>query len=91
MLYEKLKNLLSEWDLYTSKEAEIPERIMKLEKWSIAKSVEITIAEMRSNVLWGRVYLPFLIKKFPKYTKLVCIFFLFLTNNKNEKFWKVVK
>ena len=49
MLYEKLKNLLSEWDLYTSKEAEIPERIMKLEKWSIAKSVEITIAEMRSN------------------------------------------
>ena len=32
MLYEKLKNLLSEWDLYTSKEAEIPERIMKLEK-----------------------------------------------------------
>ena len=55
MLYEKLKNLLSEWDLYTSKEAEIPERIMKLEKWSIAKSVEITIAEMRSNVLWGRV------------------------------------
>ena len=80
MLYEKLKNLLSEWDLYTSKEAEIPECIMKLEKWSIAKSVEITIAEMRSNVLWGRVYLPFLIKK------LVCIFFLFLTNNKNEKF-----
>ena len=57
MLYEKLKNLLSEWDLYTSKEAEIPERIMKLEKWSIAKSVEITIAEMRSNVLWGRVEL----------------------------------
>ena len=49
MLYEKLKNLLSEWDLYTSKEAEIPERIMKLEKWSISKSVEITIAEMRSN------------------------------------------
>ena len=49
MLYEKLKYLLSEWDLYTSKEAEIPERIMKLEKWSIAKSVEITIAEMRSN------------------------------------------
>ena len=49
MLYEKLKNLLSEWDLYTSKEAEIPERIMKLKKWSIAKSVEITIAEMRSN------------------------------------------
>lgn len=49
MLYEKLKNLLSEWDLYTSKEAEILERIMKLEKWSIAKSVEITIAEMRSN------------------------------------------
>lgn len=49
MLYEKLKNLLSEWDLYTSKETEIPERIMKLEKWSIAKSVEITIAEMRSN------------------------------------------
>ena len=49
MLYEKLKNLLSEWDLYTSKEAEIPERIMKLEKWSIAKSFEITIAEMRSN------------------------------------------
>ena len=49
MLYEKLKNLLSECDLYTSKEAEIPERIMKLEKWSIAKSVEITIAEMRSN------------------------------------------
>lgn len=49
MLYEKLKNLLSEWDLYTLKEAEIPERIMKLEKWSIAKSVEITIAEMRSN------------------------------------------
>lgn len=49
MLYEKLKNLLSEWDLYTSKEAEIPERIMKLGKWSIAKSVEITIAEMRSN------------------------------------------
>lgn len=49
MLYEKLKNLLSEWDLYTSKEAEISERIMKLEKWSIAKSVEITIAEMRSN------------------------------------------
>ena len=49
MLYEKLKNLLSEWGLYTSKEAEIPERIMKLEKWSIAKSVEITIAEMRSN------------------------------------------
>ena len=31
MLYEKLKNLLSEWDLYTSKEAEIPERIDRYE------------------------------------------------------------
>lgn len=49
MLYEKLKSLLSEWELYTSKEAETPPRIIKLEKWSIAKSVEITIAEMRSN------------------------------------------
>ncbi len=49
MLYEKLKSLLSEWELYTSKEAETPLRIIKLEKWSIAKSTEIVINEMRNK------------------------------------------
>lgn len=49
MLYEKLKSLLSEWELYTSKEAETPPRIIKLEKWSIAKSTEIVISEMRNK------------------------------------------
>lgn len=49
MLYEKLKSLLSEWELYTSKEAETPSRIIKLEKWSIAKSTEIVINEMRNK------------------------------------------
>ena len=49
MLYEKLKSLLSEWELYTSKEAETPPRIIKLEKWSIAKSTEIVINEMRNK------------------------------------------
>lgn len=49
MLYEKLKSLLSEWEFYTSKEAETPSRIIKLEKWSIAKSTEIVINEMRNK------------------------------------------
>ena len=49
MLYEKLKSLLSVWELYTSKEAETPSRIIKLEKWSIAKSTEIVINEMRNK------------------------------------------
>lgn len=49
MLYEKLKSLLSEWELYTSKETETPPRIIKLEKWSIAKSTEIVINEMRNK------------------------------------------
>ena len=49
MLYEKLKSLLSEWELYTSKEAETPPHIIKLEKWSIAKSTEIVINEMRNK------------------------------------------
>lgn len=49
MLYEKLKSLLSEWELYTSKEAETPLRIIKPEKWSIAKSTEIVINEMRNK------------------------------------------
>lgn len=49
MLYEKLKSLLSEWELYTSKEAETPPRIIKLKKWSIAKSTEIVINEMRNK------------------------------------------
>ena len=49
MLYEKLISLLSEWELYTSKEAETPSRIIKLEKWSIAKSTEIVINEMRNK------------------------------------------
>ena len=49
MHYEKLKSLLEEWKLYTSKEAETPSRIIRLEKWSIAKSTEITLTEMRKT------------------------------------------
>ena len=49
MHYERLKKLLAEWDLYSSKETQTPSRIMNLEKWSIPRSVEITIDDMRKN------------------------------------------
>ena len=49
MHYEKLKSLLEEQKLYTSKDAETPSRIIRLEKWSIAKSTEITLTEMRKT------------------------------------------
>lgn len=52
MRYEKLKKLEEEWEYYTklsNDSSEIPLRIIKDEKWSIGKSVELTLAEMRRN------------------------------------------
>lgn len=48
-MYEKLKSLLKEWELYSNPEEEIPSRIRRLELWSIGRSVELTLTEMRGT------------------------------------------
>lgn len=48
-MYEKLKSLLKEWEVYSNPEEEIPSRIRRPELWSIGKSVELTLAEMRGK------------------------------------------
>lgn len=48
-MYEKLKSLLKEWEVYSNPEEEIPSRIRRPELWSIGKSVELTLTEMRGT------------------------------------------
>lgn len=48
-MYEKLQSLLNEWKVYSNPEEEIPNRIRRPELWSIGKSVELTLAEMRGK------------------------------------------
>lgn len=47
-MYEKLKSLLKEWEVYSNPEEEIPNRIRRPELWSIGRSVELALTEM-----WG--------------------------------------
>ncbi len=58
MRYEKLKKLEEEWEYYkklSKDNSEIPPRIINDEKWSIGKSVELTLAEMRKNDEYAKV------------------------------------
>lgn len=58
MRYEKLKKLEEEWEYYkklSKDNSEIPPRIINDEKWSIGKSVELTLAEMRKNGEYAKV------------------------------------
>ena len=48
-MYEKLKSLLKEWEVYSNPEEEIPSRIRRPELWSIGRSVELTLTEMRGT------------------------------------------
>lgn len=48
-MHEKLSKLLKEWDKYKSASEKTPERIISNELWSIGKSVELTLAEMRGT------------------------------------------
>ena len=48
-MYEKLKSLLNEWEVYSNPEEEIPSWIQRKELWSIGKSIELTLAEMRGK------------------------------------------
>lgn len=48
-MYEKLKSLLNEWEVYSNPEEEIPSRIQRKELWAIGKSIELTLAEMRGK------------------------------------------
>ena len=48
-MYEKLKSLLKEWKAYSNPEEEIPSRIRRPELWSIGRSVELTLTEMRGT------------------------------------------
>ena len=58
MRYEKLKKLEEECEYYkklSKDNSEIPPRIINDEKWSIGKSVELTLAEMRKNDEYAKV------------------------------------
>ena len=44
---EKLENLLREWKKYNVEEGTIPSRILKKEKISISKAVQLTVGEMK--------------------------------------------
>ena len=48
-MYEKLKSLLKEWEVYSNPEEEIPSRIRRPELWSIGRSVELALTEMRGT------------------------------------------
>ncbi len=48
-MYEKLKSLLNEWKKYSNPNEKMPENIRENEKWSIGKSVELTLTEMRGT------------------------------------------
>lgn len=48
-MYEKLKSLLNEWKEYSNPNEKMPENIRENEKWSIGKSVELTLTEMRGT------------------------------------------
>lgn len=48
-MYEKLKSLLKEWEVYSNPEEEIPNRIRRPELWSIGRSVELALTEMRGT------------------------------------------
>ena len=48
-MYEKLKSLLNEWEVYSNPEEEIPSRIRRPELWSIGRSVELALTEMRGT------------------------------------------
>lgn len=48
-MYEKLKNLLVEWKKYSNPDEQMPGRIRRNELWSIGKSIELTLAEMRGT------------------------------------------
>ena len=53
-MYEKLKSLLKEWEVYSNPEEEIPSRIRRPELWSIGRSVELTLTEMRGTKEYER-------------------------------------
>ena len=48
-MYEKLKSLLKEWEVYSNPEEEIPSRIRRPELWSIGRSIELALTEMRGT------------------------------------------
>lgn len=48
-MYEKLKGLLTEWETYSNPKEEMPDWIRRKEKWSIGRSVELTLTEMRGT------------------------------------------
>ena len=83
-MYEKLKSLLKEWEVYSNPEEEIPSRIRRPELWSIGRSVELTLNRLRWNILNRIPPQGFLkLEKNSKYAnKILHIFFIFTNNNK---------
>lgn len=54
-MYEKLKSLLAEWETYSNLEEEMPEHIRRKEKWSIGRSVELTLTKMRRTEEYAKI------------------------------------
>ena len=48
-MYERLCSLLLEWHRFSNLAGDVPERIRRLELWSIGRSVDFTIAQMRGT------------------------------------------
>lgn len=54
-MYEKLCSLLLEWCRFSNLAGDVPERIRRLELWSIGRSVDFTIAQMRGTAEYEQI------------------------------------